>query len=269
MTVGCYNFTGADWTELGFPLDLWLEWNIDTFDQVALAVYGDAEGEGARARIVNLSPKVGLAVADGRLIIKELPYRANTGYSYSNTGMLEAMHLLTTDWKYLLAIDEFVPSKPEGMRPENERYLASEHHLWGSTAYEIKGGKSILMLPPVQVRLHNGDSEVYRDDLKPNEGKTSFRYEFWHTGYCRDPSALFARLKRKIANEIDEGIPDNGAILGEINRNGFDYSRWRELFPGAYLELVNPNRLPKVLRFNRGRFSWWSPDEAPASSGDR
>jgi hypothetical protein len=199
-----------------------------------------------------------------KLVIRELAARQNTDYSYSTDGMLEAQHLLTTEWKYLLAIDEFVTEKPTHLSKADDRYWVNQHHLWGSTHYEIRGGSSGYMLPPKQIRIHHGDSKVLKDDLDPNIGVMTFAFQLWHTGYARHPNALTNRLQNKIRNEIDAGIKENAGVLKFVETT-FDYSRYKEVFPGAYLVPTNPNRLPSVLKENADRFNHWQPTRTPSN----
>lgn len=42
-TIGVYTFVTENWQELDLPLDLWVEWHLKFFDQIAICTYGNAK----------------------------------------------------------------------------------------------------------------------------------------------------------------------------------------------------------------------------------
>ncbi|MCI2413548.1 MAG: hypothetical protein MPI47_09540 [Cuniculiplasma sp.] len=108
MTIGAYAFTTNDWKELGYPLDLWLEWNSKYFDQLALVIYGEME----------VDPPSNVT------IIKEpsIPDRTNEDFFLS--GKERAQKLLNTDWKVMLDTDEFVSKRIDTTNLDRKRAYA-------------------------------------------------------------------------------------------------------------------------------------------------
>jgi len=244
MTVGCYAITASDWKELDYPLDLWLKWNLKIFDEVALVSYGP----------LNLGHKVPRRPG---FTPRELPPEKNESFDWSQKALMQAMHLLKTDWKLCLATDEFVREKPKvSLLDRRFAYLCREHHLWGNLTAEIAGSGPAFMLPPFQKRLHYGNTIAYASNGEMNlPARYAQGLELWHTGYARNPTALSKRLKTKVEIEVKGGIPQNLPVLNFTNQP-FDYTDFRRLWPDAFLMPASYYRLPRILLENQERFTW-------------
>jgi hypothetical protein len=122
-SFGVAAFVTADWKEKGYPLDLWLEHHSSIADQVSLVTYGNFSipFEAENVRLVRLEAGVPRDSADFWLKGKQL-----------------ALDALTTEWKILLDIDEFLKDRPYLSTLEAEYvYPLVLHDLFGGLDREL------------------------------------------------------------------------------------------------------------------------------------
>jgi len=143
VSVGAYTFVTSDWKEKDYPFDIWLEHALEIFDQVAVVTYGD----------------LGL-VSKGNLLVKCMPSVPQSIFEFYVKGKEAAQKLLTTKWKVLLDIDEFLPRRID-TRDLDERYAypLKYHHLYGNLQTEIVSKRSVRY----QFRIHTGHRAVLGD----------------------------------------------------------------------------------------------------------
>jgi hypothetical protein len=248
-TVGTYAFTASDYRELDFPVDLWLEHSLKIFDKVSL-VYIAKELRAEDNWLTNNH--------NDKLILTILPYEPNTSIGYSLKAAKIAQEALDTDWKLSLCTDEFMVARPifDGLS-DKYAYVPVERNLWGNIFTEIVGGESYTMVAIDQARFHYGNANFTGDGgdvaLPKAYAPPSFNHLFYHTGYCRNPKALSARLKTKVRNELLYGIQNNRQVL-QFTDQEFDYRNFRLLWPHSELKKVDPSELPKILLDNAERF---------------
>lgn len=267
-SVGAYAFTLPDYNELDYPLDLWLEWTTKIFDEVSIVTYGH------------------LALPSyPNLIVTEVDPISRSSFEFYTIGKSVAQEKLTTDWKVLLDIDEFLPTKLDVSKLNKMRtYAFKMHHLYGNVHTEILGA-----FPEFYYRIHYGNRRVLGDGgavFGPYAGKIIYRralrYALWrylkigthvsplnpfdsfpiyHTGACRRPDVMSRKWKVQTELEIKEGIKDNEERLSLLD-TAFDYHKFQGISKNASLRPVGENELPVVLaiqsqRFNQVVFDDW------------
>ncbi|MDG7012781.1 MAG: hypothetical protein JRN11_08060 [Nitrososphaerota archaeon] len=232
MTVGVYAFATQDYKEKDYPLDLWLEHNLLVFDQIAVAKY-DCDFP--------------LPVDNKKVIQTVIKSPERSTFRFFRLGKQTAMRLLSTDWKVLLDIDEFVWPVPDfDNLDKTKTYRLQCRALWGSIKTEIVE----YWLAHSSPRVHFGDVPILRDG-EAGGNKGGVIGQFWHTNGLRTRESLFAKwaaIRNDFASErlVRNGVFPTSALRFE------DYSR---TFPNAYLRNVCLCDLPKVLAENRVRFN--------------
>ena len=242
MSVGCYAFVTHDWDARSYPLDLWLSWSLRQFDQVAVVKYGDFP----------------LPVVDPKLRTKSIDLNPTYEryFNFYTIGKSEAQVLLTTDWRVLLDIDEFMYRPYTGNLDPKVTYPLRYHNLFGSLEFEMAPS---IPFPAQQFRVHFGRRQVLGDGANvegPWAAAPSF--DVWHTGACRDPLSLSAKWKVQIEREVSMGYTAHTDRLRFLN-GAFPYKRYPEIWPGAKLVKTNTDAVPEILLNNQERFEWWKP----------
>ncbi|MCL4345634.1 MAG: hypothetical protein M1496_04655 [Candidatus Thermoplasmatota archaeon] len=266
-TVGAYAFATSDWKDLNFPLDLWMQWNSRFFDQIALVKYGDFTIE-----------------TPSNVIVKVMDEVPRKDFNFYTIGKTEAQHLLSTDWKLALDIDEFLNQKIDTSRLDRRKtYAIKMRNLYGNPLTEIIND----MFPSFYFRLSYGDRPFKGDggDLIHSEWKNRKKFEsyirfgkrklgiqnkphylttkpyecceVWHTGTLREPAAMSKKWKEQTEREVNVGITTNEKRL-EILDRPFDYHSFRELGNRVYLRKVSPEEIPEIILANSDRF--WKTD---------
>ncbi len=237
-TIGVYAFVTSNWKELDYPLDLWIRHNSQLFDEVALVTYGKVKE---------------IPYETNNLIIKEIEPPDKVRYDFYTTGKKKAQDLLNTDWKILLDVDEFLTRTPKVENLNKElTYKLNYIHAYGNIYSIIKCNKEFAYTVP---RVHFGERNVVGDGQV--DGPYSLRVigEFYHVNCVRNPLALSIKWKEQIKREMNEKeYKDSKRIKFLINK--FDYSRYKEIWPGSFLVQIKRNRIPDIILENEKRFSW-------------
>jgi hypothetical protein len=243
VTVGAYAFVTADWRELDYPLDLWLEWHLPVLDRVALVTYGEFD-----------VPHSG----DSRLIVSAMEINPVYGryFNFYTIGKTQAQHLLDTDWKILLDIDEFIyRPNTDGLDPART-YGFRYHNLYGSIEYEMAPS---VPFPAYQFRVHHGNRELLGDGANgQGPWADDIFFDVWHTGACRNPQALSVKWKAQIKREMAMGYGAHEGRLQYLD-GPFPYEKYAEIWPGASIIRTNRYSMPEILVRHRERFNWWRP----------
>ena len=235
-SVGVYSFITPDWKQLGYPLDLWLKHNLKIFDQISLVLYGNVE-----------------IPVDNDIIVKEIvepPEKKQ--FTFYSLGKTMAQKNLHTDWKVLLDIDEFITSRPilEDLDKSYSYYLRYRN-LFGNAFTEIK---CVNAFPKKAPRVHYGDRTIEGDGgLVSGPYKKIIVGEFFHTNTIRDPNILSAKWKEQILREMNEGIFRHTGRLEYLNEP-FNFSAYKEVWPGSYLVSHKKEELPRIIVENIHRF---------------
>lgn len=271
--IGAYAFTLEDWRELDYPLDLWLEWNSRHFDKLALVVYGKLD--------IN---------APANVIISEIPSRPDGATDeLSVKGKTLAQHLLNTEWKVMLDIDEFIPKKIDISKLDTKRaYAISERDFFGNLETEI-----LNAFPKFYFRIHHGNREVdkngagvtppyaarfilknfiydasnrifkrgeFRPYYDPSSDKT---LEVWHTSTVRRPEVMSKKWRIHINRALNSnpGL-DNYRDFLQYVQSGFDYQSYKIIWPSAVLKRIDLSTIPEILRVNAERFNFAKFDDS-------
>jgi hypothetical protein len=88
-TIGVYTFVTENWKKLDLPLDLWVEWHLKFFDQIAICTYGNAKFLDRYRQ-------------NKKIIIKQINIKIPKTLEFFTIPETIAMHALTTDWKVKL-----------------------------------------------------------------------------------------------------------------------------------------------------------------------
>jgi hypothetical protein len=273
MTIGAYAFTTNDWKELGYPVDLWLEWNSKYFDQLALVIYGEME----------IDPPSNVT------IIKEpsIPDRTNEDFFLS--GKERAQKLLNTDWKVMLDTDEFVSKRIDTTNLDRKRaYAIRERDFFGNLETEI-----VNVFPKFYYRIHYGNRRIDKvaagvippyaanfvfgnfvhDALRKIFKKGEYRpyydpsmdknFEVWHTSTVRKPDAMAKkwRIQTNAAINSNPSLVSYKDFLKNL-QSSFDYRRYKKIWPAAILKKVDLSIIPDILRKNAERFNFAIFDES-------
>ncbi|SIM61151.1 hypothetical protein [Cuniculiplasma divulgatum] len=274
MTIGAYAFTINDWKELGYPVDLWLEWNSKYFDQLALVIYGEME----------IDPPSNVT------IIKEPSIPDRTNEDFFLRGKEKAQKLLNTDWKVMLDTDEFVPKRIDTTNLDRKKaYAISERDFFGNLETEI-----VNVFPKFYYRIHYGNrpigragaagvtppyaanfvfgnfvNDVLRKIFKKREFKpyydpsTNKNFEVWHTSTVRKPDAMAKKWRIHINAAINSD-PSLGSYKDFLKnvQSTFDYRGYKKIWPAAILKKVDLSIIPDILRKNAERFNFAIFDES-------
>lgn len=263
--IGAYAFATSDYLELDYPLDLWVQWNSKFFDQLTIATYG----------VIDIACPENVTVQR-----YESPPDPSSLDFYSK-GKTYAQHLLTTEWKVALDIDEFVSNRIETARfKEKKAYAIRMRHLYGNLRTEI-----VDAFPDHYYRIHNGNREILGDGgavSPPYSGRIMYKYaavdilrtisrrrellnpfipyeeemiDVWHTGALRRPEVMSKKWSSQIKREINSGIIANESRLSILDRP-FDYHMYRGINPNAKLIRVKTDDVPELLRKNEERFHY-------------
>ncbi|HKW05184.1 MAG TPA: hypothetical protein VJN71_07805 [Nitrososphaerales archaeon] len=229
-TVGCYAFVTEDWAEQEYPLDLWLEHNLELFDQISLVCVGDVK----------------LPIEDRRIVTKFMNDESR-GFDFYINRARTAQELLETDWKVYTATDEFFsPSLVTRLKGEvhldpTRAYAVRMHNFWGNLATEICAISSDYW--SLTTRAHKGERGFGAEDFLSGPYSRKIVGEFWHTDLCRSLKALERKYSLR-AKRIPYTPPK------------VDYEEPRLFYRHPYLVKVNPDFLPDVLKRNSDRFNW-------------
>lgn len=262
--IGAYAFVTDDWRDLDYPLDLWLDWNSQFFDQIALVTYG---------KILLEFPKNSIIKEVGDLV-------KNKGFDFYVKGKSIAQSLLNTEWKVALDIDEFVGQKINTDDLNQSRaYALRMRHLYGNVNTEI-----VDAFPQYYFRCHYGNRKLLGDGgsvVPPFAAKLKIRplvedvawklfgtgrygspfepwknnnIEIWHTGALRRPDVMSKKWRMQIQRETENKIYDNVERM-PLLESGFDYHNFRALNPRAHLRQIPTSKLPRILLDNQLRFN--------------
>ena len=163
QTIGAYAFVTEDYKHKDYPLDLWIQWSVKLFDQVALVTYGTIDLPSYR-----------------NLVTEALPPIEKDTFAFYTIGKNRAQHLLQTDWKVLLDIDEFPSTRIDTSSLDKRMIYATRiHHLYGNANTEILDSG----LPSFMYRIHYGNKDILGDGYavrgaqagRLSIGKSSFR----------------------------------------------------------------------------------------------
>lgn len=241
MSVGAYCFVTEDWRTRDYPLDLWLSWHLEQFDEVAVIKYGDFP-------LPVDSPKLRMKSIDLNPMYEQY-------FKFYTIGKTEAQKLLDTEWKILLDIDEFVyPVSTNNMHP-SLAYPLNYHNMYGSLEYEMAPSTAF---PQQQFRIHYGDREILGDGANVAGPWSQRGVDVWHTGACRNPDALSVKWRAQIQREIAMDYTVHSDRLKFLD-GPFPYGRYREIWQDAKLVKCNMDTIPEILFKNRERFDWWKP----------
>lgn len=243
VSIGIYAFVTSNWKELDYPLDLWLQWHRTQFDEISLITYGKIELPDYDKTIVKVEE------------LNDFPTEKT--FDFYVIGKMRAQKNLTTDWKILLDIDEFM-FRPD-LKSANKIYAypLKYHNLYGSLEYEIKRKPYFANK---QYRIHCDERIVTGDGANVSSPyKNSIAPNVWHLGAARNPVALRRKWIAQIRREFNEGYYVNTSRFEDIYKNGFDYEKYKDYIPDALLKKSNLHAMPSILLENADRFSWWKP----------
>ena len=264
QSIGAYAFATSDYLDLDYPLDLWIQWNSRFFDKLAIVTYGQIDISYPQNVTVNRY---------------ENPPNPSSLDFYTK-GKTYAQHLLTTEWKVALDIDEFVSDRIDTTRfQEKKAYAFRMRHLYGNLTTEIVGA-----FPDHYYRIHHGDRKIFGDGgavAPPYSGRIIYKdavidilrtisgkkellinpfhpyqeemIEIWHTGALRRPDVMSKKWRSQIYREINSGIISNESRLTILDMP-FDYHTFNRLSPKAALKRVDFDDLPEILGKNEERF---------------
>ena len=155
-TIGVYTFVTKNWEELDLPLDLWVEWHLKFFDQIAICTYGNG-------KFLDKYRK------NKKIIIKQINIKIPKTLDFFTIPETIAMHALTTDWKVILDVDQFLNEKIDISRlDKNYAYPIICHDLYGNLYTEHIGKFSLfhtLMYgkKDIQYRIHYKNRKLLGD----------------------------------------------------------------------------------------------------------
>jgi len=243
-TTGVYAFASLDWKLLDYPLDLWLKYNSEIFDEVALITYGQVE----------------IPYKAKNIIIEEVEPPKKDDFNFYRFGKKKAQDLLNTDWKILLDIDEFIGKIPnlEGL-DKKLTYRLKYRNLYANLYTEIKNNKEFAYYSP---RVHFGKRNIVGDGAVDGPYSIKCVGEFYHTNAVRNPTALSIKWKEQIEREINEKYDETSKRLKYLEVP-FDYSKYKEIWPGSYLIEIDKQKIPNILIENSSRFSWYKFENLP------
>ena len=243
LSVGVYSFV-SEWKKFDYPLDLWLKYNSEIFDEVALITYGKEE----------------IPYKAKNIIIEEVEPPKKDDFNFYRFGKKKAQDLLNTDWKILLDTDEFIKEIPN-LENLNKKltYILKYRHLYGNLYTEIKGNKEFAYTSP---RVHFGKRNIIGDGAVDGPYSIKIVGEFYHTNAVRNPTALSLKWKEQIQREINEKRFRTAKRLKYLE-DTFDYSKYKEYWPGSYLIEIDKQKIPKILIENSSRFSWYKFENLP------
>lgn len=145
--IGAYAFITKDWRENDYPLDLWLEHHLKLFDQIAIVTYGK----------VYIPEKFR---RNKKLIMKKMGLISEKTFSFYIVGKSEAQRLLTTEWKVMLDVDEFISKRIDvDSFDKKYAYALKYHNLYGNVRTEMIENPFALY----QVRIHYGNRKILGD----------------------------------------------------------------------------------------------------------
>lgn len=225
-TVGAYAFSFDDWQELEYPLDLWIKYNSKFFDELSLVFIGDR----------NKLPEIN----ENNIKVTYIREAKEKNWDIYRLYKQIAQSQLSTDWKLLLDIDEFVNNKIDVTTLRKDRiYAIKMRHLYLNTHTEVLNafpdyywrfhygvipvirdgsidGKKMQRISPHLVKkfwyqlLHNGIRRmIYKPEIVA---------EVWHTNALRSPNAIMN--KRKI--QIERENAEKGSCV-RVDNNFYEY----------------------------------------------
>lgn len=273
MTIGAFAFTTDDWRELGYPLDLWLDWNSRYFDKLALVVYGELDLK-----------------TPSNVTILQIPFLPDrTTEEFFLKGKKEAQQLLNTDWKVMLDTDEFVRERINtSALDKNKAYAINERYFFGNLETEI-----VNVFPKFYFRIHYGNRKInkvadgvippyaakfifgnfahdalrkifkrgeYKPYYDPSSDKT---FEVWHTSTVRNPDAMAKKWRIQTNAAINSNpSPDNYREFLKYVQSSFDYQMYKEIWPSAVLKRIDLSAIPQILKVNAERFHFAEFDQS-------
>lgn len=243
-TIGVYAFATSDYKLLDYPLDLWLKYNSEIFDEVALVTYGQVE----------------IPYKAKNIIIEEFEPPKKDDFNFYRFGKRKAQDLLDTDWKILLDIDEFIGKIPNLEDLDKKlTYRLKYRNLYANLYTEIKNYKGYAICSP---RVHFGRRNIVGDGFVDGPYSMKCIGEFYHTSLARNPTALSIKRKEQIERDINEKRYKSSKELNYLEAP-FDYSKYEEIWPGSYLIEIDKQRIPNILIENSSRFSWYKFENLP------
>lgn len=265
--IGAYAFVLNDGRELDYPLDLWLDWNSRYFDKLALAVYGDVDIK-----------------VPSNVIISSIPsMRDVTNEEYYVKGKTYAQHLLNTEWKVMLDIDEFVPKRIDTSSLDRRKtYAIRPRNFFGNLETEIVnifpkfyfrihygyrrviGTDAAGVSPPYAAKfvlgnfIHDVSRKIYKKgEFKPYYDPSSdITFDVWHTNAVRRPEAMAKKWRIQTTAAINSNPSlDNYKDFLQYVQSSFDYQSYKKIWPSAVLKRIDLSTIPEILRVNAERFN--------------
>jgi hypothetical protein len=199
-SIGAYAFVTEDWKEKDYPFDIWLGHSLELFDQVAIVSYGDV-----------------LVPTHSRLILRRTAPVNESSFEFYVRGKEDAQRLLTTHWKVLLDIDEFLKERIDTSElDERYAYPLRYHNLYGNLFTEIIYENSLRY----QFRIHTG-----------------FRPMIGDGGNVKPPYPGFVNVIKALALTLFYVERRSKTVLGSLGASaGRDASQFRSLFQKAITE---------------------------------
>ncbi len=186
------------------------------------------------------------------IIIEEFEEQDENSFSFYTYGKKKAQDLLSTDWKMLLDIDEFIVKVPNFSKLNIKlTYRLGYIHAYGNIYSQIKCNPEFRRAAP---RVHFGNKKIISDGAV--DGPYSYKIigEFYHTNTIRNSVSLSTKWKKQIEIEMNEGYQDTANRLKFLN-NEFDYSCYRDIWPSSYVVLMDRSKIPDIIIENEHRFS--------------
>lgn len=225
-TIGAYAFITPDWAERDYPLDLWLMHHIPLFDQVSLVKYPmpneDFELPAKSDKLIEIRMDQGPRDFH------------NANIDWCCRPKYAAMQSLTTEWKFLLEVDEFIRDRPS-IDPAASAYHCNIRNLFGNVNTQVvnagSGGARFCEGNLQWKKLHRGNQSIYGDGCA-EQGPAQGIIDVFHTTILRRPHNLGYQI---------------------------DYSNWQSLWESAYLVHVTDEELPSVFVNHKDRFNFGNP----------
>lgn len=222
-TIGVFSYIDENWKAKGYPLDLWLEYATENFDQVALYYMGDWENSSEEIEIDYPNLKFSWMPEFG-----VLDYAESRGEPWEVVCMSFAETLLETQWRLFLHPDEFLlTSSIPDLQGETSAFRAEFHQLAGDMAHEIKLKSGNGYLGPARSEIKVGIRKfpilARKDTRKCPDG---------FTGCPVSPHATLQVYSTSLLREARVAMSDEFELVA----------------------IENPSSLPEILKEHAGKF---------------
>ena len=239
-TIGVYTFVTKNWKEIDLPLDLWVEWHLKFFDQIAICTYGH----------VNFLDKY---KNNKKIIIKQIDTKTPKTLKFFTIPETIAMHALTTDWKVGLDIDHFL-GKRININNLNKKfaYPIICHDLYGnlntekvvkvSWFYPLIYGKKEM-----QFRIHYKNRKLLGDGAlteMPYKLKKSLFKNLLYFLLKHIPKQFMENMEKRYSNKYKHRLLQNLLKNYKLNSPYQEFEVWHTSAvrrPEAYIKRTNIN----------------------------